>query len=206
MIQAIIHGVGLGLLLSVLIGPVFFLLIRTSIEEGVKPALTLDIGVLTGDILCIVVSYLGFGSIFENVLYTKILGVIGGIILVGVGLQPFLQKAKSKIEEIELREKKNYKGLILEGFVLNVINPFVIFFWVASVGYAVTTFDGNTPIIITYFLFCMITYFIVDLLKIYLAVSIREKLTPANILIINKVASSGIIILGIVMVIRVLQL
>ena len=206
MTQAIVHGIGLGLMLSVLIGPVFFLLIRTSIERGVKPALILDIGVLVGDVLCIVVAYLGMGTLFENPLYTKILGVIGGIILMGVGLQPFLKKSQSKLKEIELKDKRNYKALAFEGFILNIINPFVIFFWVGSVGYAVTTFDGSGPSIFIYFLFCMITYVIVDLLKIYLAVSIREKLTPKNILVINKIASSGIIILGLVLVIRALQL
>ncbi|MCC7051155.1 MAG: hypothetical protein IT239_05185 [Bacteroidia bacterium] len=45
-IYAVIHGVGLGLLLSILIGPVFFLLIRISIEQGAKQALTLEVGVL----------------------------------------------------------------------------------------------------------------------------------------------------------------
>ena len=58
MLELILYAVGLGIMLSlVFIGPIFFLLIETSFSRGPKHALALDFGVVSADILCIIVSY-----------------------------------------------------------------------------------------------------------------------------------------------------
>jgi threonine/homoserine/homoserine lactone efflux protein len=203
MIEALIQGIGLGLLLSILVGPVFFLLIKISIEKGVKEALILDIGVLAGDFFIIWLCYLGTADIFKNVEYAKILGYIGSGILITVGITPFFQKARTESKDLSIKGKTNMPLLMIKGFVLNITNPFVIFFWIASVGYAVTTFDALPAPIFIYFVACMITYLIVDLGKIYGAMSIKKHLTPKTILTINRFASAGVILLGIIMLIRV---
>lgn len=204
--EAIIQGVLLGLLLSVLIGPVFFLLIRTSIERGVKAALILDIGVLLGDAFCIWISYIGLAAVFKNPYYAKLLGVIGAIILITVGLMPLLRR-KVETREIELKLKKdNYFFLIFKGFILNITNPFVIFFWVASIGYAVTTFNNDISLTMLYFISCLFSYMVIDIIKIYLAVLIRNRLTTRKIELVNMFASMGVVLLGIVMLVRVIRL
>ncbi|MDA0314685.1 MAG: hypothetical protein O3A40_05240 [Bacteroidetes bacterium] len=43
--QAILEGIELGLLLSMMIGPVFFALITTSIDHGFRQAAILALGV-----------------------------------------------------------------------------------------------------------------------------------------------------------------
>ena len=204
--EAIVQGILLGLLLSVLIGPVFFLLIRTSIEKGVKAALVLDIGVLAGDAFYIWVGYIGLAEIFKDPTFSKPVGVIGAFILITVGALPLL-RGKSQKKEIELKLKKdNLLFLILKGFLLNITNPFVIFFWIASIGYAVTTFNNDIKLIALYFFSCIFAYMVVDLIKIYLAVLIKSRLTTKKIELVNSIASLGVLILGIIMLVRVLKL
>ena len=204
--EAIVQGILLGLLLSVLIGPVFFLLIRTSIEKGVKAALVLDIGVLAGDAFYIWVGYIGLAEIFKDPTFSKPVGVIGAFILITVGALPLL-RGKSQKKEIELKLKKdNIIFLMLKGFLLNITNPFVIFFWIASIGYAVTTFNNDIKLIALYFFSCIFAYMVVDLIKIYLAVLIKSRLTTKKIELVNSIASLGVLILGIIMLVRVLKL
>ena len=203
--DAILHGIGLGLLLSILIGPVFFLLLRISIEQGAKQALVLDIGVIAGDILYIWLSFIGTAAIFLNPTYSKPLGIIGSLILIITGVMPLFNKKPVEQKQIELKASNPYV-LISKGFILNITNPFVIFFWIASTGYAVTTFDGDGYLILTYFAACIITYMLVDFLKIYAAVKIRKKLTPQILYRVTIISSMGIALLGAIMMYRVFKL
>lgn len=48
----------IGLILSVMPGPVFFVLIENSITKGIRSALALDLGVLISDIVYILLAVL----------------------------------------------------------------------------------------------------------------------------------------------------
>ena len=66
MLEALWSGILLGLLLSVLIGPVFFLLIELSLKEGLRSAVFMDIGIILSDAACILVAYFGMAALLEN--------------------------------------------------------------------------------------------------------------------------------------------
>ncbi|WP_216351112.1 LysE family transporter, partial [Mucilaginibacter polytrichastri] len=51
MIEAIFSGIGIGLILTFLTGPVFFALIKTSIEKGFQAGIALALGVVTSDVV-----------------------------------------------------------------------------------------------------------------------------------------------------------
>jgi threonine/homoserine/homoserine lactone efflux protein len=50
MINDILTGLPWGIFLSFMIGPVFFILIETSITKGFRAALAFDLGVVLGDV------------------------------------------------------------------------------------------------------------------------------------------------------------
>jgi threonine/homoserine/homoserine lactone efflux protein len=50
MINDILSGIPWGLFLSFMIGPVFFILLETSIIKGFRAALVFDLGVVLGDV------------------------------------------------------------------------------------------------------------------------------------------------------------
>ena len=58
MINDILAGIPWGIFLSFMIGPVFFVLLETSIIKGFRAALVFDLGVVLGDIFFICVAYL----------------------------------------------------------------------------------------------------------------------------------------------------
>jgi len=81
------NGIFLGLILSVLIGPVFFVLLETSIRRGARDAVLIDIGVLLADVLYLlllisVLNKLSFGlrsMSFSNLLEQESLSLTDSI-------------------------------------------------------------------------------------------------------------------------------
>src|SRR6201994_4395064 len=94
MIEAIISGIGFGFVLTFLTGPVFFALIKTSIEKGFQAGVALALGVVCSDM--VFVGAILFGSQYIDVApQTKIYaGVVGSIILASIGIYYIFKKAE----------------------------------------------------------------------------------------------------------------
>ena len=54
----IFQAIGIGFLLSVMVGPVFFILLETSITKGVRASLYLDLGVFISDVIYILFAFI----------------------------------------------------------------------------------------------------------------------------------------------------
>jgi len=57
MLNDIISAIPLGFFLSFMIGPVFFVLLETSVVKGFKAAIILDLGVVLADVIFILIAY-----------------------------------------------------------------------------------------------------------------------------------------------------
>ncbi|MFN5982117.1 MAG: LysE family transporter, partial [Fluviicola sp.] len=58
MVELILKGVLTGFILSIMIGPVFFVLLETSIRKGVRAALAFDLGVLLSDLIYVLIAFI----------------------------------------------------------------------------------------------------------------------------------------------------
>ena len=130
--NAILIGIGL----SFMIGPVFFMLIQTSILKGVKAAVAFNMGVILGDVAFIVIAYYGSRHLLERIKDDPRLFFIGGLILIVYGAITYLDKSNKKETEepsIDLTVNNNYLKLILKGFFLNFINIGVLALWLGLI-------------------------------------------------------------------------
>ena len=101
MLELIFSAVGLGFMLSlVFIGPVFFLLIETSLFRGAKHALSLDFGVIAADILCIVAAYFSSQDIIHIIDQYPSFYRISALIIFIYGIFMMLSKTKMHISEL----------------------------------------------------------------------------------------------------------
>jgi len=165
MINAILEGVLMGLFLSVFIGPVFFLLIDTSIKKGVAKAFIMDAGVLMSDLAWILLLYWGIDKYLGEFLESNEAMIIAGSIFILFALTS-LFSLKKKV--IQLKDKKSGK-LFLEGFLLNSVNPSVALFWLATITLAIKRSEQNTTWIIVFFTCIFATVIITDAIKFILA-------------------------------------
>lgn len=196
----------LGFFLAFMIGPVFFILIQTSIVKGARAATVFDLGVMAGDVLFITIAYYGSRSMLERLKDDPRLFFIGGIVLIVYGLITYLDKSsKPSVEEESfiLRERKNnYVKLFFKGFFLNTINVGVLAFWLALIVVIGPNFNMEGDKIFQYFAVVLASYFITDVGKILLAKQLKKKLTPSVIYKVKRGMGVLLIIFGVVLLLK----
>lgn len=200
--QFFLQAIGIGFLLSVMVGPVFFILLETSITKGIRAALALDIGVFISDILYILfaLSFVDQISSINSGENKLIFGFIGGSIFIIYGIFYFFKKSKMVDLTLEAENTskevgvapKDYLLLGLKGFILNIANPAVIFYWLSILSLAAQSVPDNTKNPNTWILLFLSillgTYFSIDVLKVFTAKRLRtlvnqNLLNALNILI-----------------------
>ncbi|UMB53262.1 LysE family translocator [Lutibacter sp. A64] len=195
----------IGFFLAFMIGPVFFMLIQTSIIKGARAAIAFDLGVILGDIAFILIAYFGSKSLLESIKDDPLLFYIGGLILVVYGIITFLNKSQKQIvqdETLVLPEKTNYLKLFLKGFLLNFINIGVLAFWLGMIVVVGSNLQMDSNKIFNYFSVILLSYLITDIGKITLAKQLKKYLTPAVTYKIKRAMGILLIIFGIVLIIK----
>ena len=196
MVDAILKGVLFGLVLAMLIGPVFFALIETSIEKGFYPGFLVAIGIALSDTTYIFISYFGLTNLLAEQTMEKYLGIVGGLILLTFGIVSFFKSRKKR--EVKLKvQPKGFKRFIARGFMINGINPMVLFFWIGAVSLATVEYNLKDNYILIFFISIIFTVFSTDLLKVYLANRLRFFVTPNFIKIMNIITGTAMVIFGI---------
>lgn len=202
-----ITAISLGFFLSFMIGPVFFILIETSITKGIKAALTFDIGVILADITFILIAYFSSFKLISKIKDDPALFIFGGGIMATYGLISYVKLKKLNKAEIHIETnsyKKNYLSLFAKGFLLNFINIGVLGFWLAIIITMGPEMDMVPERLFLFFTYVISAYFITDLFKIFLAKQLQSKLTPKNIIKVKKLSSLLLIIFGIVIMSKAL--
>ncbi len=201
----ILEGLLFGLLLCVLIGPVFFVIVETSISKGIKEALFVDFGVLVSDVLFVTIAYTAASDALKKTAENNTMLIIGGIIFIGFGIFNLFGKKKANTNKdpaIQVKVKSNHLLYFLKGFFLNTVNPSVLLFWLAMVVFAGSKFNNN-GFHITLFFICMLgVYFMVDVLKILGARQVKHILSPLLLRRLNQITGIILGIFGIVLVVR----
>ena len=182
----------IGFFMAFMIGPVFFMLIQTSILKGARAAISFDIGVIAGDITFILIAYFGSRSLLEKIKDDPRLFFIGGLVLIIYGLITYFDKQSKKealenAKTIEVRVKSNYVKLFFKGYFLNFINIGVLAGWLGIVVVVGPTLDMNPTSIFWYFATVILGYAVTDLGKILLAKQLKSKLTPLVIYRLKRI-------------------
>jgi threonine/homoserine/homoserine lactone efflux protein len=206
MIQDIISGIPLGIFLSFMIGPVFFVLLETSAVKGFRAALVFDLGVVLADIVFISIAYFSSYRLIQTIKNDPAIYIFGGILMLTYGVITFIKTNKEtrNLDETIVVEitKNNYFGLFVKGFLLNFINVGVLLFWFLILITTGPKLQLETSRMIVFFSAVIGTYLSVDICKIILAKQLKRKMTPSNILKIKKVISILLIIFGFLLMVQ----
>jgi len=200
----LLQGIILGLTLSALLGPALFTLLQTSIHRGVKSGIFLASGIFLSDVFVVYLSFMGALQLINQRNNYIIAGIIGGLILIGFGVYTFYHKIhideNNKAIEVRVAGPVTY---ILKGFFLNIMNPFVWFFWISAMVGVSSTYGDDKNGIIFFFIGTLSMVFGSDVLKVFIASKIKEHL-KANILVrVNHFVGILLMLFGIFLIIRV---
>lgn len=203
MIGPFFSGVILGLVLAMMVGPVFFMVINTSLKQGHLAAVMLAIGVLLSDALYALVTYYGSSLIFYLKKYDFVIGIIGGSLIIVFGLLIFTKKPRVEAEALEIQRSGTRTVInILKGFTMNTLNPSAFLFWLGVAG-TITVKQHFTDFnALLFYSGTLITVFATDLTKSYLATRLKKVITERFLVWMNRICGSGLVIYGAYMIIR----
>jgi len=203
MIEAIISGIGFGLVLTFLTGPVFFALIKTSIEKGFQAGVALALGVVCSDM--VFVGAILFGSQYFDVSpHDKIYaGVVGSAILFIIGIYYLFKKAKINYSPT-VPTKLHRAGYFLKGFVMCIFNPTILFHWTIVIGAASTVYHAgvhNRSLKIgIMFMTILFVQFGLDTTKAFYADKLRDRISVKFVHRLNELAGIALIIASLVLI------
>ncbi len=202
--QYAIEGVALGLMLTIMLGPILIALIQTSLENGGSAGLAVGLGIWVSDFLIIASSYFALnliGDVVQGGSFRFWLGLIGGLVLIAFGIGAFLKKVKIGPEK-KYFSAKNYAGFWVKGFLVNTINPFTFIFWLGVIStYVIARKITGTQALI-FLGAIMFTIITTDSLKILLAKKIKAKMQSHQLQWFNRIAGVGLFIFGIYLIYR----
>lgn len=196
--EIIIKGIISGIVLALLVGPVFFTLLQTSIERGFGSGVLVAVGVALSDTMYIILSYLGLSQIFDSRTAQLYLGYIGGFILLCFGLYYLFIKSRRAVNySLEHIETRNPYRLMAKGFIINGLSPMVLIFWIGTVGIATSELGyTSTSKAFMFFGSIVLTVFVTDILKAKLADKLRTLLTSRLVHLLNIILGCVLTVFG----------
>ncbi|MEO1515941.1 MAG: LysE family translocator [Bacteroidota bacterium] len=202
----LLEGIGWGLFLTILVGPILFILIQTGLERGARAGLSVGAGIWTSDFLFVLLAYFGIAYVMdiEQTASLKLwMGWIGGLVLIGVGVSTISSRPPDP-QATQVNMTASYLKLFTKGFLINTLNPFTFFFWLTISGAVVAERQLDAGESFLFYGGILGTIICTDTLKVVLAKVIRKKLKNHYLIWVRRIAGVALIAFGIVLIIRVM--
>jgi threonine/homoserine/homoserine lactone efflux protein len=201
------EGIKVGMVLCFLLGPIFFALVQTGIEQGVRAGVTLGLGVWVSDFLFISAVFYGLSHVTqlsESVHFKTYLGIGGGLVLAAFGLATLFSKPPHFDFGGNTARHSSYFSLWLKGFAINTLNPFSLIFWAGWMSAILIKGTMSTHETYLFFGGTLGTIAATDTLKVLMAKRIRRLMRPVHLLWFRRLSSLALVIFGIVLLFKVL--
>lgn len=133
----ILCGVALSLFFS--FGPAFFGLIQNSIEHGFRRAMAFAIGVSLSDVVVVGLMLTVLKNVdMEAVMHNVYVALIGGAGIAVMGVYTFRKKGRVRRDKsgrlrLISEGKVGRRHILLQGFLLNFLNPFIWVYWISVI-------------------------------------------------------------------------
>lgn len=156
-------------------------------------------GVSLSDISMVFIAWFGVSSLFATDKAQKLIGFIGGIIIIFFGVYTATRKHITQPRRnIETVSKFQLK-YILKGFIFNIANPGVWIFWLIPINVAISYEKRSEQI--TFLVCILLTVFFMDIIKCAIATELKRFMTDKVITIINRIVGSILMLFGLYLLI-----
>lgn len=165
------EGYLIGLGMVVFIGPVFFLLLSSTLESGFIPGLLVALGIIVSDIIFVLLCKFGLAKFISEPAALEWIALIGAVLLISIGIKYL--KAPETPPITQHIETKKLSAFFVKGFLVNFINPFVLVIWIGIISFSEQKINSNI-----YLTGILLGIFSLDLLKVILAKRIKHLIKP----------------------------
>lgn len=196
----ILKGIGQGFLISILsFGPSFFTLINSGIKGGKAEGMRVALGIFLSEFIMALICFFGLSRFFILPEFQLGFSFFAATAISYIGIRGFYKKYQQFLRSIEQPAAKSKS--FFKGFILNLINPFVLLLWVGLLAIVSVYYDKNDPnyevSILINLISILFTLFLLDLGKVYLSDFLGRKLSRRVYYFINKYFGLILLIIGI---------
>jgi threonine/homoserine/homoserine lactone efflux protein len=196
MMESVLKGLALGFVLALSVGPIIFTIIKQSLNNGHIGGFSFVAGVWVSDILLVVLSNTVTALVSQALEHTRAIAFGGSAFLIALGIYFVFFKKVSLGKEGGGNDnrfrKRDMARVFVSGFLINTLNPGVIFFWLGNATVLSLNHTLRERIII--FSVCLLVNMSADVGKVMMAGKLRNKLTLKTLSVINRI--SGTILIG----------
>jgi threonine/homoserine/homoserine lactone efflux protein len=200
------QGLLLGLSLSILAGPMLFILLQIGMEKGFRAGAMAGMGVWMSDLMYVLLAYFGISYLLRAAQWDGFqlwASLLGGVVLIILGAGTIMGKpVRPRYGRPKEDIKHNWLGYWLRGFIINTLNPFTAFFWIG----VMTTVSANGVLLpgeaTLFFGTVILVVLITDLLKVLLAKNLHAWMKLRYLFALKRVSGSALVMFGIVLMIR----
>jgi threonine/homoserine/homoserine lactone efflux protein len=186
-IKAFLLGLPIGVVFSFALGPVFFSIIKTSLQNGFRSAVWISLGVILADMALLGFAYSSVEAFLpKSVDVAFWIQLIGGIVLLVFGVVTIRKKVENT-EGVAADSKWIVKNMAT-GFFLNIINPANFAEWVGIAGLLKTKYHFETYENFSFYGGALIAVLFTELLVAYFAERLRKFLNHKVMHNINMIA------------------
>ncbi|AOV08707.1 LysE family transporter [Sporosarcina ureilytica] len=196
----------LGASLAAPIGPVKTVLLNMGIRHGFFHAWLFALGTLATDLMYMTIVYFGVGQFIDQPLVKTILWSFGCFVLLYTGIENLLSVHKIE-QNLKSGRYVRLRKSMLAGFLMALLNPLTILFWLGIYGSILAKAAGTTPELqIIFNSFAILAGIaIVDISMSFLSSGARKLLSVKLLTIVSIFTSFSMIGFGIYFGIQAFQ-
>ncbi len=184
-LKGIWQGLGIGLLSF---GPSFFALVNTGITSGKKTATRMALGIFLSELTVAMGVLFGLSSFFTNQYFQMAFALLAAIAIMYMGIKSYITKYSVFLANLQI--KPSSSASFLKGFLVNILNPFVIMLWIGVLAAVSVGYDNTEPNyqyrLLVNMLAILGTLFSIDLGKVYLSDFLGKKISKRIFFFIQK--------------------
>jgi L-lysine exporter family protein LysE/ArgO len=192
--KAFFSGIPIGFLFSFALGPVFFTIIKTSLERGFRSTIPITVGVILADLVLLALAYSGVEAFMPTGMDVSFwVDICGGVFLIVLGVFGILNRNKVSVGK-EIGATTLLFQNLSKGFFLNILNPANFMEWVGAAGVLKTKYHFEVYQNISFFTGALLGAGATSLAISYFAARLRNVLSFKVMRYINIV--SGILFIA----------
>jgi threonine/homoserine/homoserine lactone efflux protein len=196
----LIKGIGQGILISLLsFGPAFFTLVHSGITGGKKHGMRVALGIFLSEMTMALICFFGLSRVFTQPEFQLVFSFIAALSVLYMGGKGFSKKYKAFTTGIKVNTTT--KDSFLKGFLMNLLNPFVLLLWVGLLAAVSVSYEQGDELykwrILVNLLSILLTLFAMDMAKVALSDYLGRKLSNKVYFYVNKYFGLVLLIIGV---------
>ena len=182
------------------------LLLQLSIRRGTLAALAGALGIWISDISLAAATHFGLGglnTVSDSIYMTKVIGTVGGAILLVIAVVTWFRKPIDLSVEREMPSHSGLLSAFAQGFAINTFNPFTISFWSFFSVTQIHDREVTDEAALAVYAGLILTIIFTDFIKVLTARKLRDFLTPKMMVRTQRFGALVLAAFGVVLAVRV---